>query len=249
MCKKDKQNDLFLRFWAESQYHQYSSFWTFTYDEEHLPRSFNGLPTLRQQDFSLFMKRLRKKIAPYIKNIKVFYVGEYGGVTNRPHYHALFFGVPKEFSSYVLDSWKNGFITVSDVNPARFRYVAKYVMKNEVFSEDFCRENGIEPQFSQCSRRPGLGLKYIEENYLSLIYRGYFLYKGIRYSLPRYFFNKIKDFDNFYNYKLSAICFKELVSDIKYSELTFFKENYEESCIKYNQYKLNCLSKYSMKGL
>lgn len=221
-CKKDRANSLFLRFFFENQYHEKSTFWTFTYSDEFLPKNHLNIPTLRQRDFTLFIKRLRKLLSQYNKKFKYFYVGEYGGQTNRPHYHALLFGISSDLYKVVNDKWSYGFTTVSTVNPRRFRYVSEYITKNEVFSRDFCISHCIEPQFSCSSKKPAIGLEWIQKNYLTVIRNGYINYQGVKYPIPRYFFNKIKELDPYYIYKLGSISFKNLVSQIGYSNLVFY---------------------------
>lgn len=139
----------------ESKMHDFSSFITLTYDEEHVPAD----KSLRYRDYQLFMKRLRTRVtrarsAGIVADQEVlrddsagvrFYMcGEYGGEHGRPHFHACLFGVyfPDRvpwkslpsgstlFRSEELASlWPYGFSSVGDVTFESAAYVARYVMK------------------------------------------------------------------------------------------------------------------------
>lgn len=242
-----KTNDLSLRLFFESQYWATSYFCTFTYSDEYLPiSSISGLPTLRQKDFQNFMKRLRKRINC---KCKVFYCGEYGGRTNRPHYHAILFGVPEETLQMLDNIWKNGFVTTSPLTFARCRYCAKYMLKNEVFDYDFCFNHGIEPQFICSSNRPGLGYQYILDNHMTLLRNFYIRYKGIKFAMPRYFYKKLKEIDEFYLQKLNNSLMQRYLRELKDNRLEFKYKTMEKLMSINNQRELNLKSKLNLKGL
>ena len=67
--------------------HEASCFITLTYNDENLPNP----PVVSKREAQLFIKRLRKLLYP--KLFRYYIVGEYGDKSNRPHYHALLFGV------------------------------------------------------------------------------------------------------------------------------------------------------------
>ena len=62
-------------------------FVTLTYDEDHIPSNHS----LKKSDLQKWFKRVRKEIEP--KKIRYFACGEYGDKTQRPHYHAIIFGL------------------------------------------------------------------------------------------------------------------------------------------------------------
>lgn len=68
-----------------------NAFVTLTYKDEYLPLTEAGLPTLDRPTFTLWLKRVRKEIAPL--RIRFYGVGEYSPA-GRPHYHVIFFGLP-----------------------------------------------------------------------------------------------------------------------------------------------------------
>ena len=84
----------------ERESHDSAWFCTFTYDDDHVPRSYYPDPetgeaipslTLRKRDFQLAMKRIRRRFPD--DHIRFFACGEYGSQTFRPHYHAIIFGL------------------------------------------------------------------------------------------------------------------------------------------------------------
>lgn len=137
-CMLDKAEQWGVRMVHESMTTRPSCFLTLTYNDESVPGDFN----LRPDDFTLFMKRLRKKLGD---GISYFMCGEYGGRTYRPHYHAALFG--EDFSSdrsyygqsksgfplYRSESldllWGLGHVDIGDMSFHSAAYVARYTTK------------------------------------------------------------------------------------------------------------------------
>lgn len=99
-CRLEYSRQWANRCMLEAQYHDSSYFATFTYDNDHVPRSYYADPatgeaipslTLRKRDFQLLMKRIRRRFPD--DRIRFFMSGEYGGETFRPHYHVILFGL------------------------------------------------------------------------------------------------------------------------------------------------------------
>lgn len=92
-CRLERSRQWAIRCLHESSLYDDNCFITLTYNEENLPYG----ESLNKRDFQLFMKKLRKAIAP--KKIRFFACGEYGtnqDLTNldtlgRPHFHAIIF--------------------------------------------------------------------------------------------------------------------------------------------------------------
>lgn len=110
-CKLTSRSSWANRMEMELPYHENAWFLTLTYDDEHVPWSYNnGLGinkwtgeveienlTLNYDDLEGFWKRLRRYIQYHKKgNKKIVYyaAGEYGGTTHRPHYHAIVYDLP-----------------------------------------------------------------------------------------------------------------------------------------------------------
>lgn len=112
---------------------------TLTYNDINLPLA-NEIPTLHKPDVQRFMKRLRnyvKKNYPENKTIKYYLCGEYGGQTERPHYHAIIFNIPNahlQRPELIQTIWGLGNIRFDPCTPASISYVTGYIMKKS--SED-----------------------------------------------------------------------------------------------------------------
>ena len=185
-CRADKTREWADRMILELDHSKTAVFITLTYDDNHLPVFVdlsNGeyIPTLRKRDLQLFMKRLRKCELFRDRELRYYACGEYGSHTHRPHYHLILYGVSKEDfpdlsprgnndlgqqyfkSDFLADEiWKKGFCLISDVSWNTMAYVARYVKKKRIgLYEDNIKE---ENEFSVMSRRPGIGMYYIDEH-------------------------------------------------------------------------------------
>lgn len=134
----------------EAQLHEFSSFWTLTYDDNTLPADGSVSPRHTQ----LWLKRLRFALAD--RSLRFYLVGEYGDETFRPHYHAALFGVAREETDLVLSTWNQGHVYAGELNPTTAAYIAGYVTKKATKHGD-PRLQGRHPEFARMSRNPGLG--------------------------------------------------------------------------------------------
>lgn len=111
-----------------------------------------------------FMKRYRHHFGP----CRFFGVGEYGGKSNRPHWHVVIFGHPPariglisgpdwKFSypcdEKMLMAWPYGGVSDGTAERKSFRYVAGYTMKPSVPGY---------PSIVRMSLKPGIGYARIE---------------------------------------------------------------------------------------
>jgi len=158
--------------------HSENCFITLTYDDDFLP--FGG--SLYRPDFQKFCKRLRKKVGPF----RLFYCGEYGETTRRPHYHAILFGFrpndPELFSQgkhklyeskLLRETWGLGHASFGEATFETAAYVARYVTKKitgpaaEKHYQTVDPETGeiydLVPEFNGMSRRPGIGLPWLKK--------------------------------------------------------------------------------------
>lgn len=150
----------------EAGLHEANAFVTLTYSDDKLPE--NG--TLVPKDAQGWLKRLRARVAP--STFRFYLVGEYGDVSERPHYHAALFGYKScayGQSSYtarrvdccywcdlVRDTWGHGHVYLGSVEADSARYLAGYVVKKMVSQSD-PRLRGRYPEFARMSLRPGIG--------------------------------------------------------------------------------------------
>lgn len=137
------------RIYLESLMHDSSIFITLTYSNEELPP--NG--SLVKDHFQKFLKRYRTHIAP--RKIRIFYCGEYGDKTARPHYHAIIFGASTADEPIIRKCWPFGsIIDVQPITLGRIRYIAGYCQKKLIYKT---LPAGCEPEFREQSRKPGIG--------------------------------------------------------------------------------------------
>jgi len=178
-CRLERSRQWAIRCVNEAQMHEQNCFITLTYDNDNIIFGKNETGTLVPNDLQLFWKRLRKEINKNGNHkCRYFACGEYGGTTNRPHYHACVFGydfpdkiyhTTKEgnslYSSAMLNNiWGNGHCLIGSVTFESAAYVARYIMGKKLGREkDYYVEQGIEPEFVRMSRRPGIGTKWFEK--------------------------------------------------------------------------------------
>lgn len=140
-CRLYSSREWAIRCTHENQMHEESSFLTLTYNDQHLPKN----QTLMLEDMQKFFYRLRSHLKRQGENSKFryMYCGEYGDTTNRPHYHALMFGLDfpdkklytvmrgnRVYQSPTLDKvWGKGFAHIGSVTFESSAYVARYINK------------------------------------------------------------------------------------------------------------------------
>lgn len=211
-CLQKRKNEWIFRLTKEFESSDSAYFITLTYDDDKLPKklvqiedTIEEIQCVSKRDCQLFLKRLRKSIEPF--KIRYYLASEYGPKTLRPHYHMLLFNFPHELSNKIIDyienAWNNGFISVSNVNPARIAYVGSYCMDNSTLPSHFIRN------FVLCSRRPGIGYSYIDDDnivryhtdnsvcYVTSLCNG----QAYKASMPRYYRSKL--FDDVQSNKIS----------------------------------------------
>lgn len=191
-CLQAKRGDWSFRLKQEWKRAPSAHFLSFTYDQQHLPYTTvetNGVcfdvPSLCKRDMQLFFKRLRKACEPV--KLRHYTVGEYGGLTSRPHYHSILFGLPFTMVSQLHDIWQQGNIYVGSVRDESIHYVTKYVINRH---GEF---NGREPPFALMSRNPGIGAGYLgtHTDWHRSGMRNFAQVNGITTRLPRYYKDKI----------------------------------------------------------
>lgn len=150
-CYAQMRSAWISRACAEAQLHDKMLYLTLTYDEDNVPvkkfanddGEFLQHQVLCYRDFQLFMKSLRKKFSDI--KIRFFMCGEYGGITHRPHYHAILYGLsildlpdleyyqdndngnPLYLSETMQTIWKRGLCVLGDCAVQTVAYVAGYV--------------------------------------------------------------------------------------------------------------------------
>ena len=195
-------------------------FLTLTYDDDHVPilfdeNDFPVCPTVDKKDVQDFVKRLRraydgKNGHPGPIQIRYYAGLEYGDEKQRPHAHMILYGLSIDdffdaefvgvnelnqefFSSNILRFiWSNGNIYMSDVTYATCAYVARYVMKKA--QSDLTPWNkGEEKESNLMSRKPGIGVPYLDECPDALKYESVPLPDGKTASIPKIFIQRLPE--------------------------------------------------------
>lgn len=150
-CRVNRRRLWSHRLLLESFKHSEACFVTLTYADEHLPPS----GSVSRKAVQGFLKRLRDRIHP--RRIRFYAVGEYGELTQRPHYHLALFGIgPVEASDLVPKAWPFGGVHIGDLSPASASYLARYVTKKWT-RPDEPGLAGRSPEFATMSLKPGIG--------------------------------------------------------------------------------------------
>ncbi|WNK13542.1 MAG: replication initiator protein [Microvirus sp.] len=175
-CRLDRAREWQIRLTHESKLHQRQCFVTLTYRADQCPP--HG--SLDKIHFQKFIRRLRKRLR--VKT-RYYMCGEYGDTTQRPHYHAILFGVWFEdarlsnaqnpnrrnnyYTSKLLDElWTHGDCIIGHVTPESCGYVARYIMKKitgDMATSHYTRVDSdgeiheIEPPYNAMSLKPGIG--------------------------------------------------------------------------------------------
>ena len=190
-CRLDLQKQMQDRMFCAWHSHDCSAYVTFTYDDSHLVYQ-DGFrqATLSKEDVHKYLDNIKHKF----KNVDFEYYlcGEYGDSFNRPHYHALFFGLDFQLHKRFFEtSWKKGNVKVLPVNDRAFSYVTKYIVKpySKTWNDSNYYDFGLIPPFRKLSR--GLGLSVYLDHIDELRDKGFFYYFDRRISVNRYYFNKL----------------------------------------------------------
>lgn len=211
-CRLDYSRQWANRCMLELGYHRQACFVTLTYDDAHVPKSFSVNPdtgeviapvmSLRRRDTQLFFKRLRYFYPE--TQVRYFGSGEYGTNTLRPHYHLILFGLDFQdklvyskgdkgsgfyyCSDHLNQIWQNGQCLIADVTWESCAYVARYALKKQKLGDkDVFKLANIEPEFSMCSRKPGIGRQYYDDHPDLWRFRYINLPGGKQVPPPRYY--------------------------------------------------------------
>lgn len=177
-CRQNRINDWVGRCIAERETSVAASFVTLTYGGGDTPQS----RFLRKSDMTSYIKAIRND--GY--KVRNFFVGEYGTLKGRAHWHCILFWpepMPhRELRRNISDKWwSHGFSMWDEANIASIRYCTKYIAK-ELRDDDALRNMGM-------SRKPMLGTEFFQglaERYVEA---------GLSPQRPFYKFREVLDKD------------------------------------------------------
>ena len=139
-CRALKRRQWTFRLKEESYASLSAKFITLTYDDDSLPISSNGIPTVHNPDITTWMHNLRDKVRKdYGLRLRYYSVSEYGGRFSRPHFHSIVFNLPDDYIipkwnkkteiweyPHLHNSWSKGIVDVDECTPNSMAYVAGY---------------------------------------------------------------------------------------------------------------------------
>lgn len=187
-CRINKSRMWSNRLMLESLAHENNTFVTLTYRDEELhdiSEVWDGLRPVvgnleYEKDAQKWLKRIRKRVGSF----RYFIVGEYGGKTGRPHYHAALFGLPNcvygksrvdskgrpmgtlccGSCRIIAETWPVGHVYLGELNYDSAAYIAKYVTKKWTKEDSWNREKlmGRNPELVRMSLNPGIGATAIK---------------------------------------------------------------------------------------
>lgn len=191
-CRINRSQEWALRLMHELDYYDRSVFATLTYNDDHL-----ACRSLVYRDMQLFFKRLRKG-APRL--IKYYAVGEYGDQTQRPHYHAIIYGLGREDGPMITDCWGQGYGYYGTVTPQSISYVTQYITK-KLYGKKAIDEyqDRVAPRALMSK---GLGRRWLEANAVHVLTQQGVGYRGRVAPIPRYYRKQLGDAltDELYNH-------------------------------------------------
>lgn len=193
--------------------HELSTFITLTYNDENLPLG----NTLVKAHFQSFMKRLRFH---HGSKIRFFHCGEYGGKTDRPHYHAILFGIDfadktkysinaqgdQIYRSDTLDKiWGKGICMIGAVTDKSCAYVARYLLKKVTGEQAKQHYQSVDlstgeiidrlPEYITMSNRPGIGYEWFRLFKSDIFPSDTVITKGKESLPPAYYLKKAAEDD------------------------------------------------------
>lgn len=203
-CRLERSRQWAVRCTHEAQMHDANSFLTLTYSPENYPPGHS----ISIRTWQLFAKKLRKKCGPF----RFYMCGEYGDKTERPHYHALIFGLDffkdrkpykksrghQLYTSDLLDSvWSLGACYIGEVTYESAAYVARYIMKKQTGkdSRDFYQRTDkltgevftLAPPFTSMSRMPGIGEPWLKKYQTDVYPSDEVIINGKKVRPPKYY--------------------------------------------------------------
>lgn len=196
-CRLDRSLHWGVRCVHESKMHKRNCFVTLTYDDEHLPLTRDGLPTLVKKDLQDFNKRLRFHRGSF----RFYACGEYGTRTRRPHYHVCLFGMDfedkklisdakgyPEFDSKILRKiWTAGNSRIGELNRETACYTARYICDKITGDLADSHYLGREPEFNTMSNKPGIGATWLYKFWSDVYPSGKVVSNGMPRNPPKYY--------------------------------------------------------------
>lgn len=219
-CKADLAREWAIRCYHESQMHPVSCFATLTYRDEKLPPG-GSLDTRDLELFWKKLRhRVKTKIRYFAcgeygekRSRPHYHACIFGWRPSRNETEIV--GKSKkgnlQFSSDTLSSaWPYGWAVWTEFDPSCARYAAHYTADKlkKYALDEIDPETGLKPyermeidgtvyqlvpEFQRQSNRPGLGIKWLEENFAHVFHRDSVIMDGREYPPPRAYWKWLKE--------------------------------------------------------
>lgn len=218
-CLMKRQHDWAIRMEKETDFITRNGgscyFITLTYDDENLTYGETDQPSLSKMDAKRFLESFKRRMI-YYKDCKIryFLCGEYGDHFSRPHFHVnIWFPrldiTSEELRPHVEACWQNGLVLgIHPYSSKLAEYIAKYSTKQlgDLYE-------GIQAPFALMSLKPAIGKCWIDENRDFYITNPHYYLTnrlGTRYSLPRYYRNRVSGINEYYSFVSQIIAENDL---------------------------------------
>lgn len=173
-CKKFETKQWIWRLHKQAQYTDLDKQWffTLTYNDENIPfqeyadtetGEIRTTHTVHIKHLQAWLKRARdahekaRKGGLCTTKFQYFAISEYGEKTQRPHYHALIYGVARQEAERLALNWEHGFTKFSPMNIKRIAYTTNYL-----FKKGYNTPYGAEEISRLMSRN--IGIEYVEKH-------------------------------------------------------------------------------------
>lgn len=187
----------------ESMMHEDTTFITLTYKDDPFD--------LQPEDLKKFFYKIRKLIYP--QRVSYYAVGEYGDDFGRPHYHVILYGLHfsdaiylkkspsgrRLYSSDILQKcWTHGHANFAIADVSSMKYCAGYALK-KMKGDQYGGKNKDDyyghrtPEFMRSSRKPALGLRWLEKYYKQFEADDFCIIDGRPTKIPQYYEKKMLD--------------------------------------------------------
>lgn len=159
-CRQSRAREWAVRCSLEQQDHREMCVTTLTYEQKYKP------PTLKKNHLQGWLKRLRSRVHP--TKVRFFASGEYGEKNERPHFHAILYGLSADHRA-IQAAWPFGHAHNDELSPEAIAYVAGYTAKKigwryhldprvERVDEETGEVYFYQPPFIEMSTKPqGIG--------------------------------------------------------------------------------------------
>lgn len=212
-CNRSRLNGWRIRLLSEVHRFPNSIFVTLTFNNHYLD--------VFKEDYNkavrLFLDRIRKK---YGKQVRHFFIAEFGTLNGRIHYHGILFNAPYKSldPEEMSKEWKYGFVYLGWCNEKTCNYIVKYITKDAPKGQKIPRVIVSK----------GLGEEYIEINgqHHRESEMPYIPIKGkYRVPLPRYYLTKLfTDNERLYLQEKARLePFERIVDGVKYKDPLLYK--------------------------